>query len=235
MADRYSGTGDASPPPPASERIRDAAIELFGEHGFTEISLKAIAEQAGVSPPLVIHHFGSKAGLRQTCDRHVAEQFRRAKTEAVDREGDMPQNYLFQVMQENRPLVRYMFRAFTAGGPEMDRLLDQLVEDSLQYTAKAEELGQVLPSRNPRHRAALMLLTSFGSMMLHSQMKRLIGVSPVDDPPEEWGPYIAAVSEIYLYGVLRPEAYPDLTAFVESFPAADAAQKTDGSAAPPRP
>lgn len=235
MGYRYGGTSSTSSAPPACDRIRDAAIELFGEHGFAEISLKTIAEQAGVSPPLVIHHFGSKSGLRQTCDRHVADQFRRAKTEAVNREGDMPQDYLFQVMQENSPLVLYMFRAFTAGGPEMDRLMDQLVEDSLKYTAKAEELGQVRPSRNPHSRAVLMLLMSFGSMMLHHQMKRLIGVSPIDDPPERWGPYIAAVSEIYLHGALRPEAYPDLVAFVESFPGVDTSPNPENSAEPPPP
>jgi len=215
MAYRYGGGGGASPPVPALERIRGAAVELFGEHGFTEVSLKMIAARAGVSAPLVIHHYGSKTGLREACDRYVAEQFRRAKTDAVEREGDMPQNWMFQVMRENRPLVRYMFRSFAAGGPEVDRLVDQLVEDSLEYTSRAEELGQVRASRHPRHRAAVLLLMSFGSMMLHQQMKRLIGTSPVDDPPEEWGPYIAAVSEIYLYGVLRPEAYPDLLTFID--------------------
>jgi TetR/AcrR family transcriptional regulator, regulator of cefoperazone and chloramphenicol sensitivity len=48
----------------AAARIRDAAIEQFGEHGFGT-GLRAIAEAAGVSAALVIHHFGSKQGLRQ--------------------------------------------------------------------------------------------------------------------------------------------------------------------------
>lgn len=232
MAYRYGGGAGASPPVPALERIRGAAVELFGEHGFTEVSLKMIAARAGVSAPLVIHHYGSKTGLREACDRYVAEQFRRAKTDAVEREGDMPQNWMFQVMRENRPLVRYMFRSFAAGGPEVDRLVDQLVEDSLEYTSRAEELGQVRASRHPRHRAAVLLLMSFGSMMLHQQMKRLIGTSPVDDPPEEWGPYIAAVSEIYLYGVLRPEAYPDLLTFIDGSPCDESAPDIAGTDCP---
>lgn len=215
MAYRYGGVGGSSSPASAPQRIRSAAVALFGEQGFTEVSLKMIAARADVSAPLVIHHYGSKTGLREVCDRWVAEQFRRAKTDAVEREGDMPQNWMFQVMRENRPVVRYMFRSFAVGGPEADRLMDQLVEDSLEYISRAEELGQVKPSRHPRHRAAVLLLMTFGSMMLHQQMKRLIGTSPVDDPPEEWGPYIAAVAEIYLDGVLRPEAYPDLLTFID--------------------
>ena len=53
----------------AAARIRDAAIEQFGEHGFG-VGLRTIAEAAGVSAALVIHHFGSKDGLRKACARH---------------------------------------------------------------------------------------------------------------------------------------------------------------------
>jgi len=49
-------------------RLRDAAIELFAERGFDKTSVKAIAEAAGVSPGLVIHHYGSKDELRRVCD-----------------------------------------------------------------------------------------------------------------------------------------------------------------------
>jgi AcrR family transcriptional regulator len=48
----------------AAARIRDAAIEQFGQHGFG-VGLRTIAEAAGVSAALVIHHFGSKDGLRK--------------------------------------------------------------------------------------------------------------------------------------------------------------------------
>ena len=44
-------------------RIRDAAIGLFGRDGFGPATVRAVASAAGVSPGLVIHHFGSKAGL----------------------------------------------------------------------------------------------------------------------------------------------------------------------------
>ena len=66
----------------AAARIRDAAIEQFGRHGFG-VSIRAIAEAAGVSAGLVIHHFGSKDGLRQACDAYVAEVIRTEKSEAM--------------------------------------------------------------------------------------------------------------------------------------------------------
>ena len=66
----------------AVARIRDAAIDQVGQHGFN-VGLRAIAQAAGVSAALVIHHFGSKDGLLRACDDYIAEQIREAKSESL--------------------------------------------------------------------------------------------------------------------------------------------------------
>lgn len=195
---------------PASDRILHAAISLYGEHGFDGVTLKQIAEQAGVSTPLILHHFGSKAGLRAACDRHVAEEFQRTKTESVRQATPIPRNRFVELMQQNRHLVKYLLRAFLAGGPEMDELFDRLVEDSLHYMAEAEAIGLMYPSRNRRDRAVVMLLFSFGALMLHEQVRRQFGASLVDDDPEDVLPYVAAVMELYTQPVFNAELYEQL-------------------------
>jgi len=60
-------------------RIRDVALDRFGRDGFAATGVRAIATGAGVSPGLVLHHFGSKDGLRQECDDHVARTIREIK------------------------------------------------------------------------------------------------------------------------------------------------------------
>jgi AcrR family transcriptional regulator len=62
----------------AIARIRDAAMDLFGQHGFN-VGLRTIADAPGVSAPLVIHNFGSREGLRKACDDYVAEEIRTGK------------------------------------------------------------------------------------------------------------------------------------------------------------
>jgi AcrR family transcriptional regulator len=53
--------------------IVDAAIDLFGRQGYRGTGLAAIADQAGITPSAVIHHFGSKEGLlRAVLDEHDA-------------------------------------------------------------------------------------------------------------------------------------------------------------------
>ena len=47
----------------AHARIRDAALRLFGEQGIKGTTVRQMAEAAGVSAALVIHHFGSKERL----------------------------------------------------------------------------------------------------------------------------------------------------------------------------
>jgi AcrR family transcriptional regulator len=44
-------------------RLVEAALELFGEHGYEPVAVAAIAERAGVTTGSLYHHFGSKMGL----------------------------------------------------------------------------------------------------------------------------------------------------------------------------
>ena len=66
----------------ARARIRDAAVARFGREGF-RAPVRAIAEDAGVSAALVIHHFGSKDALRAECDQHVLTVIREQKSAAI--------------------------------------------------------------------------------------------------------------------------------------------------------
>ena len=45
------------------EQLLKLAVEMFAENGFAGTSLRSIAKKAGVSPALLIHHFGTKEAL----------------------------------------------------------------------------------------------------------------------------------------------------------------------------
>src|SRR6202451_1714214 len=88
-------------------RIRDAAIEQWGQHGFN-VGLRAIAEAAGVSAALVIHHFGSKDGLRKACDDYVAEEIRSSKSEAMNSSDPATWFAAMAEIEEYAPLMAYL-------------------------------------------------------------------------------------------------------------------------------
>jgi len=70
--------------PGVRSQILEAALLEFAERGFQEASLAAIARRVGVTAPLVLYHFGSKANLwRETLEMFCAS-FAAVVDEAVE-------------------------------------------------------------------------------------------------------------------------------------------------------
>ena len=75
------------------QQILDAAVEVFGERGYRDTSLEAIAERVGVRKPVLHTHFGSKDALFAAClDRANTELLEVTSTAAAL--GDSPESML---------------------------------------------------------------------------------------------------------------------------------------------
>ncbi|WP_191089801.1 TetR family transcriptional regulator [Nesterenkonia ebinurensis] len=192
---------------PARERIIDSAIYLYGELGFSGVSLKTIGARAGVSAPLIIHHFDSKNGLRRACDRYAADRVYQMKAEAVAMGESFTVEHLLLYGEESRPILRYIIQSLMVGGPEINALMDDLVDGAVAYTTEAVRNGLVKPSVDERRRVAVMLLQGLGAVVFHRQMKRLLGVSLLDDSPEKFMLYVAPLMEIYTEGIFNSNPY----------------------------
>ncbi|MDI3315477.1 MAG: TetR family transcriptional regulator [Mycobacterium sp.] len=153
----------------AAARIRDAAIEQFGRHGF-DVGLRAIAKAAGVSAALVIHHYGSKEGLRKACDDYVAEEIRSSKSEAM-RSTD-PGTWLAALAEIDSyaSLMGYLVRSMQSGGELAKTLWRRMVDDAEAYLDEGVRAGTLKPSRNPRARARYLAITGGGGFLLYLQM-----------------------------------------------------------------
>ncbi|MEB4210263.1 TetR/AcrR family transcriptional regulator [Mycobacterium sp. 94-17] len=153
----------------AAARIRDAAIEQFGEHGFN-VGLRAIAEAAGVSAALVIHHFGSKDGLRKACEDYIAEKIRDSKTEAL--QSNDPATWFAQLaeIEEYAPLMAYLVRSMQAGGELANMLWRRMIDNVEEYMEEGVRAGTVKPSRDPKARARYLGITGGGGFLLYIQM-----------------------------------------------------------------
>ena len=153
----------------AAARIRDAAIEEFGEHGFS-VGLRAIAEAAGVSAALVIHHFGSKEGLRKACDDYIAEEIRSGKSEAMQTTD--PATWFAQLaeIESYAPLMAYLVRSMQTGGELAKALWQKMIDDAQAYLDEGVRTGLLKPSRDPRARAKYLSMTGGGGFLLYLQM-----------------------------------------------------------------
>jgi AcrR family transcriptional regulator len=153
----------------AAARIRDAAIEQFGEHGFG-VGLRPIAEAAGVSAALVIHHFGSKDGLRKVCDDYVAEEIRTDKSEAM-RASD-PGTWFAQLaaIESYAPIMAYLVRSMQSGGELGKTLWHRMVDNAQSYLDEGVRAGTLKPSRDPEARAKFLAITGGGGFLVYLQM-----------------------------------------------------------------
>lgn len=148
----------------ARARIRDAAIARWGSEGF-RVGLRAVATDAGVSAGLVIHHFGSKDGLRAACDEYVFDIVRSAKTDALDGSAD-PLAQL-AAMDEYAPLLAYVVRTLQSGGPAAREFVNRMIEDATAYLRAGVAAGTLRPSQDEHARARFMTLSSLGALLLH--------------------------------------------------------------------
>jgi AcrR family transcriptional regulator len=148
----------------ARARIRDAAIRRFGADGFGA-SVRAIATEAGVSPGLVLHHFGSKDGLRAACDDHVLRLIREEEADAfvAGSPGDLLAR--FAVLDDFAPMVGYLVQTLLAGGDLAATLLRRMTTDAEQYLADAVAAGRMKPSRDPAARAAFLVDVGIGAVL----------------------------------------------------------------------
>lgn len=198
--------------PTGAQRILDAAIHLFGEHGFRATPLKAIAAEADVSQALIVHHYGTKNGLRAACDAHVAHLVRVRKAETVDAEQRVDPFTALHRLQGSRPLLRYLTRALTEGGEGASELIDGMIDDAVDHLDRGEEAGVIKSSAVPRDRAALLVIWSLGALALHEQVHRLFGADFLAGgaPSEDLHRYLRPAIELYTQGLVQPGSFDRL-------------------------
>lgn len=190
----------------ARARIRDAAIACFADHGVDGTSIRTIAKAAGVSPGLVIHHFGSKEGLRIACDEHVNAVIRTNKRETIAQGVGAD---LFEALRryaDAPPMMRYLARTLADGSPQVAVLVDEMVRDAVAYLAEGERTGMLRPSEAPHTRAALLTIWSLGALVLHEHVKRLLDADLVGELTGAMG-YARAVVEVIGPAVFTEDAH----------------------------
>ena len=153
----------------AIARIRDAAIDQWGQQGFN-VGLRSIAEAAGVSAALVIHHFGSKDGLRKACDDYIAEEVREAKSESLQTSD--PAAWFAQMAEIDTyaPMMAYLVRSMQSGSDLAKEFWRRMIDNAEQYLEEGVHAGTLRPSRDPKARARYLGMNNGGGFLLYLQM-----------------------------------------------------------------
>jgi TetR/AcrR family transcriptional regulator, regulator of cefoperazone and chloramphenicol sensitivity len=168
----------------AKARIRDTALQLFAERGPERVTVRDVAVAADVSPGLVMHHFGSKAGLREAVDEHVADSFDAIFDNLTDADlrealggGDATSlaEAFVGSFPAGSPLPDYLRRLWLTNDSTGDRVFRRYLAVSERVLVAMEEGGIARPSKDRRVRAAFLLVNDLSMLLLARQLSDALG------------------------------------------------------------
>jgi len=184
----------------AAARIRRTAVEAFANQGDAA-SLRRIADAAEVSPALILHHFGSKAGLRAACDAWVLDLV----AEKVER-GEAAS---LAVSELSGAPTTYLARMLLDGGDRADGLMDALMRLARQYLRSGGDATAV-PMDDEIATALVLVVNGLAPAILRGQIDRLLTTPRAVDSTTSNAPLrrYSAASARLLEGGLHPEGRP---------------------------
>ena len=204
-----NSTTDALPSA-GEQAILDAAVRLFSTHGYDGVSMRRIAESAGVSKANIYHHFTSKEALYYAIMRRSAEELVSLLERLAEGQGSFEQRleafaeahveHLF----ENDTTVRLVLREAFAGDERKARALVELVVGGIFDRLVAifrigQEAGVLRDDLDPGLCATVLV----GGDLFYFQAHRVLQQIPEAGFAREPGRYSRQMIDILLHGMLR--------------------------------
>jgi TetR/AcrR family transcriptional regulator len=164
------------------DRILEAAIDEFVEHGLAGARVDRIAERAGANKQLLYRHFGNKEGLFDAAIRAMAQRFNQIRRALPDTlEERLP--YYFERATDDQNWVRLLLweALHTGEGPAVNEDERFAHMQNAVDGVRADQAAGLLPADLD----AGQLFLSFQALAAHPsafpQMTRFItGMNPTD-------------------------------------------------------
>ncbi|WP_257478511.1 TetR/AcrR family transcriptional regulator [Acidipropionibacterium jensenii] len=164
--------------------IRDAAIELFGHDGVEAVPLRAIADHAGVSQPLIIKHYGSRSGLIEAADEHalrIVEQL--LHSVVIDSGGSFDSKATTDSVARllaDSPIGPYLSRLLTSHEDRARRAFGRLAEFARALVDRLAADGAIAPEVDRHQLAVVLLVHDLSVLVLRARIAEVLGADPLD-------------------------------------------------------
>jgi AcrR family transcriptional regulator len=143
--------GTPTPPEDTREKLLQAAIQVFSEHGYEGATVRMICRKAGVNIALVSYHYGDKLELYRAVVRYATD-------------ADAKMALLHQALNENADPANAL-RQIIRGA--LGRLITQKQQSGLHLRLMLQEVG------NPT--AVLADEIEVGLRPLYDQLRTVVG------------------------------------------------------------
>jgi AcrR family transcriptional regulator len=158
------------------ERIRDAALRSFAEHGTAATTMRAVAAGAGVSLGLVQHHFTTKAGVIAAVDDYVLALVVNAMSQPLaeppaDSIADIGSR-VTGVIAQRPDVAGYVGRALVDGSPLGAKLFDALMDVGMARWHQRADRGETRPDVDLTWATINGLVLALGAISLRAHVDR---------------------------------------------------------------
>lgn len=166
-----AGSNTADQDLTAKARIRNCALQLYAANGEDRTSMRAIASAAGVTVGLVVHHFGTKDGLRDAVEQAIVELFASALTD-IPRDltgSDIARarnESVGNMLVDHPEVVDCLRRALLEPGGRRGHLLERLTELTHREVVAMRESGSASRGRPDSVQVMDVMVDQLGRLFL---------------------------------------------------------------------
>jgi AcrR family transcriptional regulator len=211
---RGPGRPAGSQPGEGQEALLQAARELMTEKGLPRLTVREVAERAGVKPALVNYYFGGKQGLLQALTDEVAASMVERLEQSVSEGKDFDERlravlrHVVDLLGKDPYGPRLVIeQVFFGEGEGVDAFVDQFARRNLESINRlldeGREAGEIRATE-----AMLLMPLLFGSslffFLMAPVMGRLYGIDEIT--PELARRFADNTADVVLRGIrTRPE------------------------------
>jgi AcrR family transcriptional regulator len=154
------------------------------------VTVRDIAAAAGVSPALVLHHYGSKQGLRQAIDEHVAGAFDDMLVMAANDPSQLDLSdepaaattfaeLMLACLPPDSPIPAYLRRLLLSGDETGRILFRRWYQASVAMIERFIAAGTVKPTTDLPVRAAFLMINDLAIVLLRDHLADVLGEDPL--------------------------------------------------------
>lgn len=187
------------------DRLLDAALSLFLEHGYGNLNMETIAKEARVSLRTIYTHFGGKAGLFGALIRRSSDQFVTDLAEKDEPEQALEafaRNFLYRITRPDVVRIRAILIAESTRFPDLATHFYQqgpqrTLEVLEQFFAGQQRAGRFV-EMEPRFLAEQFICSLRGERL--QQLQLGLAATPDEQEIQSWA---QQATHLFLYGCLR--------------------------------
>jgi TetR/AcrR family transcriptional regulator, repressor for neighboring sulfatase len=185
-------------PEEARQLILDTAQILVARDGPEGLRLQDIAAEAGISHPLILHHFGSRAGLVRALARRATAELRDRLIAAMSAPDYSFEEQIDRVFAAFRgglaQILAWLAATEPDGGESGETMIMREIIDIMHARRAANAPpGTTVPREDIQWAVFLVTCAAFGDAIYGAPLRRSAGLPDNDETDHRFRAWLAAL------------------------------------------